>query len=252
MAEQNKDHLADALAALSAGEHHEPDPHDHEATPTPAPLPRQTAPKPVGGQRPSAPVVKPIASIRPTAPSTPVPQGRPIAAARPAAPAPAPAPLKSRPVIPAANIPASARTPSPTVAAPSDFVAQDEPVETPLPAENENEWMGTTPVDDDTMMAPAPDASAFTAQSMSYKSPAARMAKTSDLKPTLIPILLTTGMLFLLFSLLKFVRGADSPYAALPGWVVGMVAGMGGILLAFAVFTMMQVKEQLTRTKRLS
>ena len=249
MAEKNKDHLADALAALSAGEHHEPDPHDpHEPHASPPPAPRQTAPKPAAGLRPAAPVAKPIAKVRPTAPSAPVPLGRPIVSARPAAPASAP--VTARPVIPAVKPPAAGRAQSPTAPAPAAFVTGNEPPETALPPATENDWMGTAPADDDNMMAPAPDASAFTAQSMSYKSSTARTAKTSDLKPTLIPILLTTGMLFLLFSALKFVLGADSPYAALPVWVVGMVAGMGALLLGLGIFTMMQVKEQLARVTR--
>ena len=109
--------------------------------------------------------------------------------------------------------------------------------------------MGTAPQDDDTMMAPAPDASAFTGHSTSYKSTTPRKPRVSEWKPTVIPILLTTGVLFLAFSSLKVLLGADSPFTALPVWVVGMVAGMGVLLLGLAMFTMMQVKAELESLK---
>ena len=106
------------------------------------------------------------------------------------------------------------------------------------------DWMGEAPQDDDAMMAPAPDASAF------IKSAASRAVKrkpTSDLKQTLVPILLTSGLMLCVMGSLKFFLGEESPYSALPTWVIGMMYGLGGVLLILAMFTMLQVKDQLTR-----
>lgn len=108
------------------------------------------------------------------------------------------------------------------------------------------DWIGPAPQDDDAMLAPAPDASVFATSSALYKPPA-RKAPTSDLKPTLIPILLTSGLLLIVFGCLKFILGPDSPYSNLPSWVIGMMFGMGALVLAFGAFTMLQVRDQLAR-----
>jgi hypothetical protein len=112
-------------------------------------------------------------------------------------------------------------------------------------ADTGGDWIGAAPQDDDAMLAPAPDASAFAASSTPYKSPPRK--PSSDLKPTLIPILLTSGLLLIVFGSLKFVLGPDSPYSNLPSWVTAMMFGMGALVLAFGVFTMLQVREQLAR-----
>ena len=97
------------------------------------------------------------------------------------------------------------------------------------------------------MLAPAPDALAFQPHPLAYKTPAIRKAATSEFKRTLIPILLTTSVMLGIMGSLKFILGEESPYSALPRWVIGTMFGTGGVLLALAVFTMMQVSEQLKR-----
>lgn len=253
MAEKNNDHLADALSAMSAmsaGEHHESEePVQDDVPMTPEPSPYPSGEKHNTGLRPAVPVAKTIGKRRPPAPSAaPIPQGRPITPAHPTLPAIAPASRRAVvPATPPAYTSPSSRPPEPDMA--SSFISPDQPAGENLESTPGHEWMGTAPLDDDTMMAPAPDASAFTAHSTSYKSSAARKPAAFDWKPTLIPILLTTGVIFLAFSSLKGFLGPDSPYTALPGWVVGMVAGMGVLLLGLGAFTMMQVKAQLERSK---
>ena len=106
MADTNPDHLADALAALAAGHHDEPEPHEdseHDILAVlpspPVPVqPRAVGAKPAG--RPTAPVVgnpppsrsaAPIPAARPVLsgrPATPTPQARPVISAQSAAPGP--------------------------------------------------------------------------------------------------------------------------------------------------------------------
>ena len=256
MAENKNDHLADALSAMSAGEH--PDPHEHlpedesiffaASTPLAAPEPaaglRPAGPPSSPVARPSAPVAKPIGKIRPSAPSEPVPQGRPITPARPSVPPISNAPVSRRPFTPSAQPRVDAPSRPPEIEVPQSFTSASEPAEATDEPTHGDDWMGISPEDDDAMMAPAPDASAFAPHASTSRSSALRRPAKSDWKPTVIPILLTTGVLFLVFSSLKFILGSDSPYAALSGWVVGMVAGMGVLLLGLGVFTMMQVKAQ--------
>jgi hypothetical protein len=142
----------------------------------------------------------------------------------------------------------------PTPAVPvDDFMAQEPLVEEDIeqvveqsPAAGDD-WIGPAPQDDDMMLAPAPDASAFQPHPIAYRSPNTAGKKGSDLKQTLIPILLTTGFLLCVMGTLKYILGAESPYSALPTWVIAMMFGTGGVLLALAAFTMMQVNAQLHR-----
>ena len=106
----------------------------------------------------------------------------------------------------------------------------------------------STGQDDDAMLAPAPDASDFVHRPPPSPSAPNRMAAGVAFKQTLIPILLTTGVLLIVFGSLKFILGAESAYAALPGWTLGVMFGFGSLMLAFGAFTMLQVREQLTRT----
>ena len=121
--------------------------------------------------------------------------------------------------------------------------------EAPFVSDTAGEWVGSAPDDDDAMLAPAPDASAFAYHAPPSRSTGKKLAQSSEFKQTLIPILLTSGLLLIVFGLLKFILGPDSPYSNLPGWVIGMTCGMGALLLVFALFTMLQVKDQLSRSR---
>jgi hypothetical protein len=108
------------------------------------------------------------------------------------------------------------------------------------------EWVGTAPADDDATVAPAPDLSALAYRPRAYRPPLARAARR-DVKQTMIPILLTTGVLLITFGVLKFFMGPDSPYAGLPIWLSAIAFGTGLLLLGAAVLTMLQVKAELAR-----
>lgn len=144
MAEKDKDRLADALAALAGGEHHEPEEHADEIhghapaeqaqvqpPPTPAkpaarpPSIKPAAAKPAAPQRPAQPV-KPAAAqpVRPPAPTIPRPQ-----AARPAQPAP---PAKVRPQTPV--LPPRPVAPPPAPVAPEAPEVDEVPLSPRRPA----------------------------------------------------------------------------------------------------------------------
>jgi hypothetical protein len=99
---------------------------------------------------------------------------------------------------------------------------------------------------DDTA-APAPDPSVFAPKRATREIVADRQLHT---KRTLIPILLTTGVLFPAVGSLKWTLGPDSPFAA---WSVVTAAALittGAVLLALAVFNMLQVRDMLRRPRR--
>ena len=125
-------------------------------------------------------------------------------------------------------------------------MVSDIPHDEPAPSEG-GDWMGPAPEDDDAMLAPAPDREFLAAHTLSYKAPTVRAPQGPGVKQTMVPILLTSGALLIVFGLLKFLLGPDSPYSGLPGWVVGMVLAMGALLVGLGIFTAFQVKEQLAR-----
>ena len=96
------------------------------------------------------------------------------------------------------------------------------------------------------MLAPAPDASAFMHHPV-RRGPAGRPKSKSETKRTLIPILLTTGIMLCVMGSLKFILGNESTFSNLEPWIIGMIYAFGGVLLALAGFTMMQVHEELKR-----
>jgi hypothetical protein len=238
MAQQkdNKD-LADALAALAAGDHVEPEAGDDhgsehiEAAPPPSPPPpaRPAAPQPAALRSTQPPAVPPSSRARPATPSPAIPQGRPASPQRP--------PQPTTPLIP----PRSARPVSPTGVAPPPPVPSS-PASEPSSEIIDDEIHP----EDDAMLAPAPDPSML-AHPLPYRPSPIRRGISLDAKRTLIPILLTTGLLLLVFGALRFVMGADSPYAQMPSWLVALVGVSGLILLAGAFFTMLQVQHELDR-----
>jgi hypothetical protein len=231
--DDNKD-LADALAALAAGDHVEPEAgeghgseHIEAVTPSVPPPPAPTA-RPA--TPPTAPSPSPVARARPQTPQVPIPQGRPASPARP--------PQPGSPLIPSR----SARPVSPSGVAP------------PLPPAPASAPAGDSEIiddevrpEDDAMLAPAPDPSML-AHPLPYRPSPIRRGLSIDAKRTLIPVLLTTGLLLLLFGALRFVMGPDSPYAKMPNWLTALVAVAGLVMLAGAVFTMFLVQHELERS----
>jgi len=100
--------------------------------------------------------------------------------------------------------------------------------------------------DDDMMAAPAPDASVFAPRRSTRDLIAERRIHS---RRTLIPILLTCGVLMPAVGALKWLRGPDSPFAAWPIWAPLVLGGCGVVLLLLAMANMMQVR-QLMKTRR--
>jgi len=109
----------------------------------------------------------------------------------------------------------------------------------------------TTPEDDDWVMAPVPQEDlAASPATLTVEMPKRRAARgalyqTLGFRQTIIPVLLTCGMLTLVFAALKFVLGPESIFADLPGWVTGSLIGAGVLLLTLAGVNMIAVKHQL-------
>lgn len=65
-------------------------------------------------------------------------------------------------------------------------------------------------------------------------------------RQTIIPPLLTGGLLMIILGVLRFVAPSDSPFAFIPLWVSIMVLVLGALLIAVGALNMYQVRRQLS------
>jgi hypothetical protein len=99
--------------------------------------------------------------------------------------------------------------------------------------------------DDDTLNLPAPSP-----EMLAHRRPATAaprrpaLARTVGFKQTLIPILLTMGVLLPGLAIWSFAMGEESPISAAPSIALALI-GTGVLMLVFAIITMVQVKHQL-------
>jgi len=70
------------------------------------------------------------------------------------------------------------------------------------------------------------------------------MLRTLAFKQTMIPILLTMGVLLSGIAVWVFTLGEESPVAG-AAWIPAAVLGIGAVMLIFAVVVMLQVRGQL-------
>jgi hypothetical protein len=100
---------------------------------------------------------------------------------------------------------------------------------------------------DDMMAAPAPDASVFAPRRSTRDLVAERRIRN---RRTLIPILLTCGVLMPAVGALKWLRGPESPFSVWPIWAPLALIGFGIVLLLLAVANMMQVRRMMQSSRR--
>jgi hypothetical protein len=204
----DKDRQADALSALAAGQHREEPPLSGSGIEGHAQV------------NPAAQLPRAGASV-PRSPPQPAsaPRGPAVSSPRP-------------------NAPAAAARP-------------EQPVDSALAHQQEiareAEAMAHIVEDDDTWNLPAPSADVL---GQRRRPPIGRrrapMSRTVGFKQTLIPILLTLGVLLPGLAAWSFALGEESPIATAP-WIALTLMGIGLVMLALAAVTMVQVKHQLER-----
>jgi hypothetical protein len=104
--------------------------------------------------------------------------------------------------------------------------------------------------DDDTVNIPAP-----TPDMIATRRPAppprqrVHLSRTVEFKQTIIPTLLTLGVLLPALAGWSFALGEESPVVDSP-WIPLAVLGIGVLMLIFSVITMFQVKHQMALLKQ--
>jgi hypothetical protein len=252
--DKDKDNLADALDALARGERAPSGTGSEELVdlspkrkPGRPAVPGSVPPPPMqpsarSAQRPpTPPLFRSPSLVKPPAPPAPSADGaRPPAPATPPRPAARPAPAK----------PPAPRPPRPDrPAAPAARVVPDAPEETVAPMVVN----GSIPDDDRLdLPAPTPDMLAHLPAPAEHHLSAAAVAAVVvphglGFRRTIIPVLLTCGVLLLVTAAVRWLGGDDSPFVALPAWVAAALAGAGVAFLAVAVLNVFQVREELAR-----
>jgi len=164
----------------------------------------------------------------------PRPAGPEKDAPRPAAPAPAPPPGPA-----AKSKPARPERPRP-----------DRPAEPPPEATPEDQADVVNIIDDgDAVIVPAPDAEVF-APKATPKVMKTSLTRSLGFRRTIIPILLTSGVLLLGIGSLKWVAGSNSLFSDMNLMFVGTLCGSGAFLLIVAVLNMLQVRADLEQGKQ--
>jgi hypothetical protein len=105
--------------------------------------------------------------------------------------------------------------------------------------------MGTSGDDPNLSGAPAPDASVFAPRCSTRDLIAERRIHN---RRTLIPILLTCGVLMPAVGSLKWLRGPESAFATWPIWAPLLLVACGVLLLLLAIANMVQVRHMMRRT----
>jgi hypothetical protein len=105
----------------------------------------------------------------------------------------------------------------------------------PEPAEDEI-------VDDDTVPVPAPDVTQFAPPPTSHR---AAVYQTLEFSRTLIPVLLTCGVLLVALASARHLVGQYSPLTDLPPWLAPLLFLTGLVLLVLAVLNMLSVKRRI-------
>jgi hypothetical protein len=227
-AQRNDDEIAAALQGLNAGHHDSTAEHagsvhgeDVQLSPVtpPPPKPSPSAPRPSSespsAKRPSTPAARP---------AQPRVSPQSMVARPPSASSPPPGP-RSRPATPAR--PAAPGQPT---SAGFDQEVFDDGDETVL------EGMSATPLDyRGPKPAPPP---------RPRKTP---VFKTLGFRRTVIPVLLTTGLMMLAMFAARWFVDEEAPLALLPAWTGILLLLTGVLLVALAVANMMLVRAELAK-----
>jgi len=98
--------------------------------------------------------------------------------------------------------------------------------------------------DDDTLNLPAPSPEMLAHRPAPPRPKRELLSRTLGFKQTLIPILLTMGVLMIGIAAWSFVLGEESPIAGDQVIQLSLLS-IGVVMLGFGVLTMFQVKSQL-------
>lgn len=188
----------------------------------------------------------PNSKVRPSMPGQAVPrslasQSRPAAAAPPAPVASpvAPPPPVEPPASPVEEILEA------TIEEPAELTPEEQAAAREAEVEAEAEAVAHVIEDDDTLNLPPPPPEAL-AHRPAPRTPRELASRRVGFKQTMIPVLLTMGVLLTGIAVWSFSMGEESPVFDEPTIPISVLI-VGILMLGFGVFTMLQVRAQLAR-----
>jgi len=250
MTQRDNEDLARALEGMGGGEDGAPSsgaaaqpPNNRPAKARPtAPVPMQGAPKPVAPR----PVVPPGA--------TPLPPGalksqqkKEETASKAKFPAAPRKPSVARPQAPmrpqTPGLPQSDTAAPPSAIPSSDWLSSPE-----LPSSGMAEIVTT---DDDAVMVPAPAMETLghvhTKPDATHHRAHLPTIKSVEARRTVIPVLLTCGLLLVIAATMRLVTSPDTPLRSLPPWMSWAGYALGLLLWGVALINMFSVRKELQR-----
>lgn len=104
--------------------------------------------------------------------------------------------------------------------------------------------------DDDAVIVPAPSIDVFLPKQRGTRAAAKRAASSSlAMRRTLIPILLTNGVLLPALGAMWFATDVDSPFRRTGAWLPIMLIAVGVLLLVFGVLNALFVRHELAASR---
>ncbi len=159
------------------------------------------------------------------------------------------APSEQEPPAPSEAVSRSASIKPQRTAVPAEAFApppMPEPFQAPTPADQLGSQLSDETIvadDDDAVMVPAFEADPLAPRPVAIQR--AAVYQTLEFRRTLIPVLLTCGMVLIVFSFGRHLLGQDSPLNDLPTWLAPVLLLTGTILLVLAVLNMLSVKRRI-------
>jgi len=246
MTQRDNEDLAKALEGMGSGDDVAPSsgaaaqpPNNKPAKARPtAPVPMQGAPKPVAPR----PVVPPGA--------TPLPPGALKSQQKKEETSKGKSSAPRKPSVARPQAPMRPQTPglpqsdpaAPPSAVPSDWLSSPE-----LPSSGMAEIVTT---DDDAVMVPAP---AMETLGHIHSKPTTThhahlpTIKSVEARRTVIPVLLTCGLLLVIAATMRLVTSPDTPLRSLPPWMSWAGYALGLLLWGVALINMFSVRKELQR-----
>jgi hypothetical protein len=243
MANPSNDDVAKALEQLAAGQAGElRAPSDDVSHAAPAPASPPAAP---------AATSQPLSPVRPAgAGATPKPKPVPGRSAMPASLVNRPLQPPGSAAPPAPRPPGAAANNTPATASRSGAASRPaspgpaRPAAPVIASQLASEPQAQVIDDDDRVIVPAPTADVFLHHgtgASARRTPARRLS----LRRTLIPILLTAGLILFVLGLLRFLWTENNPLAGLQPWLVVIMFIFALVLWGLAAVNMLAVKQQL-------
>ncbi len=119
-----------------------------------------------------------------------------------------------------------------------------------MPIDDSAQHAAEEAADDQAVLAPAAPIEFMAHRPRIVRPKHVPLHKQMGFRQTIIPILLTLGVLLPAIAVMRYVMGPDSMIGSLAPWYSYILLAVGALMLVLAVINMIQVKNQLDALAR--